>query len=155
MATRGALIFGDRETLSPDQLQRYLEAGYTVIAADYRLAPEVKLGTVIEDLQDAYEWVRMKGPDLFQIDPGRIAVVGHSAGGYLALMAGFCVNPRPRAVVSFYGYGDIAAGWYARPDPFYSQEPAVPRDEAYRAVGGAVIMGTPFEGSLFEGRYRF
>jgi acetyl esterase/lipase len=151
----GALIFGDRETLSPDQLQRYLEAGYAVIAADYRLAPEVKLGTVVEDLQDAYEWVCMNGPDLFHIDPERIAVVGQSAGGYLALMAGFCVNPRPRALVSFYGYGDIAAAWYARPDPFYSQEPAVPRDEAYQAVGGAVITGTPFEGSLFEGRYRF
>jgi acetyl esterase/lipase len=39
----GALIFGDRGTLSPDQLERYVKVGYAVIAADYRLAPEANL----------------------------------------------------------------------------------------------------------------
>jgi len=151
----GALIFGDRETLSPDQLQRYLRAGYAVIAADYRLAPEVRLEAIVEDLQDAYDWVRVQGPDLFQIDPERVAVIGHSAGGYLALMAGFCVNPRPKALVSFYGYGDIAGDWYSRPDPFYSQQPAVSKEEAYQRVGSTIITGTPFAGSLCEERYRF
>lgn len=151
----GALIFGDRSTLSPEQLERYLNAGYTVIAADYRLAPEVKLEVIIEDIRDVYQWVRVRDPDLFRIDPGRIAVIGHSAGGYLALMTGFCVSPRPRALVSFYGYGDIAGHWYSRPDPFYSQEPAVPKDEAYQAIGGSAITGTPFEGSLVEERWRF
>lgn len=151
----GALIFGDRGTLSPDQLERYVKAGYAVIAADYRLAPEVKLETIIEDLRDAYEWVRVRGPNLFQIDPERIVVIGHSAGAYLALMTGFCVHPRPEALVSFYGYGDIAGRWYNRPDPFYNQQPAVPKDEAYRAVSGAAITGTPFEGGLFEERYHF
>jgi acetyl esterase/lipase len=151
----GALIFGDRSTISPEQLERYLSAGYTVITANYRLAPEVKLEAIIEDVRDAYQWVRVTGPELFRIDPGRIAVIGHSAGGYLALMSGFCVRPRPRALVAFYGYGDIAGHWYSRPDPFYSQEPSVPKDEAYQAVGGSIITGTPFEGSLVEERWRF
>jgi acetyl esterase/lipase len=136
-------------------LERYVNAGYAVVAADYRLAPEVKLDAIIEDLRDAYQWVRARGPDLFGIDSDRIAVIGHSAGGYLALMTGFCVNPRPKALVSFYGYGDISGEWYSRPDPFYSQEPAVPRDEAYQAVGGSTITGTLFEGRQFEERWRF
>jgi len=136
-------------------LQRYLKAGFAVIAADYRLAPEVRLDAIIEDLQDAYDWVRVQGPDLFQIDPDRVAVIGHSAGGYLALMAGFRVHPRPNALVSFYGYGDIAGDWYSRPDPFYNQQPAVSRQEAYQGVGRSIITGTPFAGSLFEERYRF
>jgi acetyl esterase/lipase len=151
----GALIFGSRETLSPDQLTKYLQAGYAIISVDYRLAPETKLELIIQDLQDAYEWVRVRGPDLFRIDPDRIAVVGHSAGGYLALMAGFCVRPRPRTLVSFYGYGDIAGHWYSRPDPFYNQISPVPKDEAYRLVGGPAIAGTPTEGSLLEDRNRF
>ncbi len=151
----GALMFGNRATLAPDQLTRYVEAGYTVIAVDYRLAPEAKLEAIIGDVQDAYGWVRQSGPDQFRIDPDRIAVVGHSAGGYLTLMIGGCVKPRPRALVSFYGYGDIAGHWYSRPDAFYSQQPAVPTEEAYRLVGGPVITGTPFEGRQFQERYRF
>ena len=34
----GALILGSREMIPPQQVDLYLDAGYTVIAADYRLA---------------------------------------------------------------------------------------------------------------------
>src|SRR5258708_11750927 len=54
-------------------------------------------------------------------------------------MSGFCLNPRPKALVAFYGYGDIAGEWYSRPDPHYSQQPAVPKEEAYSVVGGPAI----------------
>jgi acetyl esterase/lipase len=54
-------------------------------------------------------------------------------------MTGFCVQPRPKALVPFYGYGDIAGEWYSRPDPFYNKQPAIPKGEAYQAVGGPVI----------------
>jgi acetyl esterase/lipase len=82
------------------------------------MAPETRLPAIIQDVQDAYRWVREKGPDLSHIDPSRIAVKGGSAGGYLTLMTGFCVEPRPKALVPLYGYGDIAGPWYSRPDPF-------------------------------------
>jgi len=135
----GALITGNRRGLSPVQADRYLNAGYTIVSIDYRLAPEAKIDLIIEDLVDAYRWVRADGPKLFRIDPNRIGVVGHSAGGYLALMAGFRLNPRPRTIVSFYGYGDIAGPWYSRPDPFYNRQPAVSKAEAYEEIGGGVI----------------
>lgn len=141
----GALIVGSRGMLRPDQLERYLDAGFTVVAIDYRLAPETKLDGILEDVGDAYKWLRDKGPDLFQIDPNRIVVVGHSAGGYLALMAGFRFNPRPKALVSFYGYGDIAGDWYSRPDPFYSQQSAVPKAQAYAGVGASAISESGFD----------
>ena len=135
----GALIMGNRRGLNAAQAERYLNAGYTIISIDYRLAPQAKLSQILEDIEDAYRWVRGKGPKLFRIDPNRIAVVGHSAGGYLALTAGFRLNPRPTAIVSFYGYGDIAGEWYSRPDPFYNRQPPVPREEAYQAVGTRLI----------------
>ena len=135
----GALISGNRRGPNAAQAERYLNAGYAIISIDYRLAPQAKLDQIIEDLADAYRWVRVDGPKLFRIDPNRIAVVGHSAGGYLALMAGFRLNPRPRAIVSFYGYGDIAGEWYSRPDPFYNRQPAISKEEAYQAVGTRVI----------------
>ena len=139
----GALIMGNRGWLDHAQAQKYLDAGYTIISIDYRLAPQAKLDQILEDLHDAYRWVRLDGPRLFRIDPNRIAVVGHSAGGYLALMAGSQLSPPPAAVVSFYGYGDIAGEWYSRPDPFYSRQPAVTKKEAYQSVGTRVITEDP------------
>jgi len=146
----GALIMGDRSWLDSAQTERYLNAGYTLISIDYRLAPQTKLRHIIEDLEDAYRWVRIEGPELFQIDSTRIAVIGHSAGGYLALMAGFRLNPLPKAIVSFYGYGDIAGEWYSRPDLFYNRQPTVSKEEAYQVVGTQVISEDPE-----ENRWRF
>ncbi len=135
----GALVCGTRERMRPAHLRLYTEAGYVVVAIDYRLAPETKLPGIIEDLQDACLWLRTEGPALLNIDPGRLAAIGHSAGGYLALMSGCCIEPRPRAIVSFYGYGDIAADWYSRPDPFYCRQPMVSEQAAYAAVGKGVV----------------
>ena len=96
----GCLMYGSRKGINSEQLELYLRAGYTVVSIDYRLAPETKLPEIITDLQGAIQWITDAGPDLFSVDPQRIAVVGHSAGGYLALMSGRCVSPRPKAIVS-------------------------------------------------------
>jgi acetyl esterase/lipase len=138
----GALISGNRGQIQPLQLQKYLAAGFHVISIDYRLAPETKLPSIIEDLQDAFAWVQKQGRALAGIDPQRIGVVGHSAGGYLALMSGVCLRPPPKAIVAFYGYGDIAAAWYSRPDPFYSEKPAVSKEDAYAAVNQGTLSET-------------
>jgi acetyl esterase/lipase len=138
----GALIFGDRSMLPPEQVALYLTAGYTVVSIDYRLAPETKLPAILEDVRDAYHWVIRQGPELFNVDPDRLAVVGHSAGGYLTLMAGFRFLPRPRVLVSFYGYGDILGDWYSLPDPHYNLEPAVAPEIARQGVGGPVVTGS-------------
>jgi len=130
----GALIFGDRRMLPAEQRERYLRAGLAVVAIDYRLAPETRLAGILEDLDAAHGWLQRDGPSL-GLDPARLAVVGHSAGGYLALMAGVRLRPRPQAIVSFYGYGDVDGPWYSRPDPGYLRETAVSQDEADRAVG--------------------
>jgi acetyl esterase/lipase len=147
----GALIFGTRKWVAAEQFNLYLNAGTVVVSIDYRLAPETKLPAILEDVQDAYHWLITSGSELFNIDPDRIAVMGHSAGGYLTLMTGFMVHPRPRALVSFYGYGDIVGDWYSCPDTYYSKEPAIPMEEARKEVGGPVISGS----EDFEHRWQF
>src|ERR1041385_7497856 len=120
----GALMMGGRKmTASPGSLfAAMLDAGYVVVSIDYRLAPQVKLPTIIEDVKDAYDWVRKEGPASIHIDASQIFIMGQSAGGYLTQMTGFCVHPRPRGLVSFLGYGDIAGGWYSKTDSFYRQQ---------------------------------
>ena len=150
----GGLIFGSRRelgTLWLDNLRRYLALGFVVVAADYRLAPETKLDAIVEDVRDAYRWVRDVGPELFGIDAERIALVGHSAGGYLALTAASMFHPRPAGLVSFYGYADVTRAWYTQPSSHYAREPAVSREAAVAAVGHAPISEPPAENtrSLF------
>jgi acetyl esterase/lipase len=135
----GALIVGNRGQVPRDLLADLLAAGYVVVSIDYRLAPETKLPAILDDVQDACRWVREQGPKLFRIDPERLAVMGGSAGGYLTLVTGYRVEPRPKALVSFWGYGDIAAPWYSRPDEFYRRQPLVPEVEARAAVGKTAL----------------
>jgi acetyl esterase/lipase len=140
----GALILGSRKSVPAQFKGELLKQGFVVVSIDYRLAPETKLPAIIEDVRDAHRWVRKSGPKLFQIDPDRLAVAGGSAGGYLTEMSGFAVNPRPRALVSYYGYGDITLPWYSRPDPFYRKQPLVSKEEAMGSVG-KVILSEPAE----------
>jgi acetyl esterase/lipase len=132
----GALITGNRGGITRQIKRTFLDAGYAIVSIDYRLAPETKLPEIIEDLRDAYTWLHDKGPELFNVDTRRIAVAGGSAGGYLTLMTGFCVSPRPAALVSLWGYGNIAGDWYIKPSEFYRRQPLVTKEDAMKGVGG-------------------
>lgn len=144
----GALIGGSRASIKEEQVELYLQAGYTVISIDYRLAPEAKLEEIVEDFKDAYHWIRFQIPTLYPVDSNRIAVIGHSAGGYLVLMAGFCVEPAPTVLISFYGYGDITGAWYCQPDSFYCQRPSVSKETAYKLIGDTMISEDPLSTRL-------
>lgn len=88
----------------------------------------------------------------FGIDRGRIATGGASAGDYLTQMTGLCLNPRPRALVSWFGYGDIVGPWYSQADEFYRRQPLVSRQDALATVGTAPISDPP-EGNQREKFY--
>jgi acetyl esterase/lipase len=135
----GALIGGSRKTLPKYQRDGYVHAGFAILAIDYRLAPETRLPLILGDVMDAYEWAVGEAATELGIDPERVAVVGHSAGGYLALSLGQRGVPRPRAIVSFYGYGDIMGSWYAQPDEFYLRQPRVLETDARSGVGSRVV----------------
>lgn len=139
----GALVTGDRTGIRLNEVKRYLALGYTVVSIDYRLAPETKVSGIFEDVQDAYSWMRKKSAEL-RIDPDRIGVLGQSAGGYLALASGYILNPRPRVIVVFYGYGNAAGSWYTQPDPYYLKEvPLVSKADAEAQVGTVELTESP------------
>ena len=102
--------------------------------------PETQLPEIIADLEDAFRWVREKGPELFHADPDRVAAIGGSAGGYLTLTAGFRAKPRPVALVSLWGYGDLVGPWYSEPSPHPRHHTTkLSREEAYKQVSGPPI----------------
>jgi acetyl esterase/lipase len=133
----GGLIYGSRKELRQERLQDYIRAGYTVVAADYRLAPESKLPEIVGDVKDALAWVH-KNIKLLKGDARLIGAVGHSAGGYLAQTLGTLPAP-PKALVSFYGYGKITSPWYAEKSTYYNGFPKVRADTAAESLGQSEI----------------
>lgn len=63
------------------------EAGYVVIAPNYRLIPNVGVDECIDDAAEAIAWTFAHAAD-YGGDPSKIFVAGHSAGGFLTSMAG-------------------------------------------------------------------
>ena len=136
----GALINGHRAGISSRVKEMMLGAGYVIVSIDYRLAPESKLPAIIEDLEDAFEWVRQEGRKLFNGDTSKIAVMGGSAGGCLTLTSGYRVRPRPAVLVSFWGYGDLVGDWYSRPNPHARHHRIqMSKEEAYSQVSGPPV----------------
>lgn len=93
--------------------------GYTVFDIDYRLAPQPNWQTATGDVKCAVAWVEAHAAD-FQIDANRLALLGRSAGGHLALLAAYTKNDvrlpsscesvtdtNVRAVVSLYAPTDL------------------------------------------------
>lgn len=98
-------------------LMDYARAGYAVASVDYRTAPQDPFPAALEDVRAAVRWLRAHA-DEFGFDPGRIATMGESAGGYLASMAALGGGEYDvgenldfagpvQAVVNYYGVSDF------------------------------------------------
>ena len=68
-------------------------AGCAVASVDYRLAPEFKYPTPVDDSYTGLQWVAANGSRL-GLDPARIAVGGDSAGGNLAAVMALLARDR-------------------------------------------------------------
>lgn len=140
----GGLTWGTRADMKKEQIEFYTENGYNVFTIDYRLAPEVKIPNIINDIRDAVDWVLQDGHKQLDYDPTRVVVVGSSAGGYLALNTGVFEN-RPKAIISFYGYGDILGKWYLEPSKHFMKQPKVPEKLVKQLIRSEPISSAPIE----------
>ncbi|NJK40928.1 MAG: alpha/beta hydrolase [Acaryochloridaceae cyanobacterium SU_2_1] len=100
------------------QFSQYLAArGYVVWAISYRHAPRYPFPAQIEDLRSALTFLKNHASK-YETDPNRLALMGRSAGGHLAMLAAYEPQAIPlRAVVSYYGPIDLAKGYYDPPNP--------------------------------------
>lgn len=82
--------------------------GFLTLVADYRLYPEVRYPTFVEDGALAVRWAVDHAAELGG-DPGRLVLVGHSAGAYNAAMLALdrryltAAGVEPGAVKAFAG----------------------------------------------------
>jgi acetyl esterase/lipase len=104
----------------------FAQKGYVTASISYRLLPDALYPAAVEDVKCAVRWIRSHARD-YHIDPDKIAVIGGSAGGHLAMMIGYSsdvpaldgqcpadsVSSRVQAVVDLYGPVDLTTE-YAR-----------------------------------------
>jgi acetyl esterase/lipase len=98
------------------------EHGYVAATISYRLSNEAPYPAAFEDVKSAVRWLRANATK-YNVNPERIAAVGGSAGGHLALLVAYAsdtagskrtgdnhdVSSRVQAVVSLYGPTDLTA----------------------------------------------
>jgi acetyl esterase/lipase len=106
---------GDKSLMTP-LAERIAQAGYVVMAAEYRLAPEAKYPAAVHDLYAALLWL-CRHAAAYSIDVTKLVVLGCSAGGQLAALVGTTYN---------------------KPDPFI---PKLPRSHGSRIAAVIDIDG--------------
>jgi acetyl esterase/lipase len=94
------------------------ERGYDVFDVSYRLPPPQRWRQEVGDVKCAVGWVAAHAA-AYGVDPGRIGLVGYSAGGNLALLAAYSMGDprlppscpvapvRIRSVINMYGPSDL------------------------------------------------
>ena len=75
---------GSKAMMTP-QASALAIRGFTCVAPEYRLMPRAAWPAQIHDVKTAMRWFRGNAPSL-GVDASRIAVLGNSAGGHLALL---------------------------------------------------------------------
>lgn len=136
-----------------DQSRAFAARGMVVFDVDYRLAREGRRFPVpLADVKCAIGWVKQNAAT-YGVDPGRIGLLGRSAGANLALLAAYTpaeadlapscpvADTAVQAVVSFYAPIDLIWGYTHPPRPDFYDGPGHLR---------AFLGGPP---DNLEGRY--
>jgi acetyl esterase len=89
----GGFMKGDLDSSDPIAWGFCDQTGATVVSVDYRLTPEHPYPAAFNDCYGVLAWLAANSSAV-GIDPGRIALVGDSAGGQLA--AALCLAARDR-----------------------------------------------------------
>ena len=114
----GGWVGGSKET-SWLQLVPYLEAGWSVVNVEYRLARVSLAPAAVEDCRCALRWI-IRNAKTYNFDTTKLVVTGHSAGGHLSLTTGMlpasagldreCPGTeelKVAAIVNWFGISDV------------------------------------------------
>ncbi|KAK5464593.1 hypothetical protein LTS15_001155 [Exophiala xenobiotica] len=116
----GGLLLGRRDLLAPHMRNGVHTHGYACISADYRLCPQVSVEEVFEDVKDCIKFIRTELSSHVPegaLDVSRLAVSGSSAGGFLTLLAGLYVEPKPQVLIPIYPITDPLGVFFTNPQP--------------------------------------
>jgi acetyl esterase/lipase len=71
--------------------QAFMGKGFVFVSTNYRLLPSVDMATIVRDVAKSIRWVHGHIAE-YGGDPGRLVIMGHSAGAQLAAL--ICTDDR-------------------------------------------------------------
>ncbi len=80
----GGWVVGDKTSVAVKP-KAFVDKGYVFVSTNYRFLPKVNMETIVRDVAKSIRWVHDHIAD-HGGDPGRILVMGHSAGAQLAAL---------------------------------------------------------------------
>jgi len=112
---------GDKDLGTRPLLRHLVAQGHTVMDVSYRLCPEVDIYGMIGDVKRAIAWMKANA-SRYGVNPEKIVLGGGSAGGHLAMLAGYApghpdLTPQELksadlsvgGIISYYGPTDLLA----------------------------------------------
>ena len=129
---------GDKDFFTRPYFRHLASQGHIVMDVAYRLCPEVDLYGMIGDVKRAISWMKANA-SRYGVDPAKIVLWGSSAGGHLALLAGYApqhpeLTPEDVidndlsvcSVISYYGPTDMQAAYQHENQKAFVDFPPVP-----------------------------
>jgi acetyl esterase len=107
----GGWVRGDRRVEVKPLFEPLSDAGIAWFSISYRLATDPLLfGAAVNDVEAAVRFVKAHSAE-YRVDPGRLALIGESAGGQLAAMAALDGDSaaQVKAVVALYAPMDLVS----------------------------------------------
>jgi acetyl esterase/lipase len=81
---------GDKSSVQKKP-EAFTEKGFIFVSTNYRLLPQVDMGTIVRDVATSIRWVHDHIAE-YGGDPRRLFIMGHSAGAQLAAL--ICIDDR-------------------------------------------------------------
>ncbi len=149
----GAWSIGDKDILTRPFFRHLVAQGHTVMDVSYRLCPEVDIYGMIGDVKRAIAWMKTNA-SRYGVNPDKIVLGGGSAGGHLALLAGYTpqhpeLTPEDLrsadlsvcGIVSYYGPTDLMAMYQHTGQHRLVDLASSPHRSGFHHRAGAILAG--------------
>lgn len=138
----GGLLFGTRNDLPSAYVKAILDKGFTLVTSDYPLAPQARIGEILDAVEKSYLAVKKSLP------ASHIFLCGRSAGAYLCLLLAQRLQTQgisPAGVIDFYGYCDLSGEMRSalfQPSIYYRRSYARVAPTIARKLSGVDLLST-------------
>lgn len=111
----GGWTMGDK-WMPSGYARSFAEAGIAAVVVNYRLAPQHKFPSQVDDIRAAMLWTKKHAPD-YGWDIDRMGLFGYSAGAHLCLMMGTLIDEPLQIQQQTSGWSLDDARWSELPQP--------------------------------------